>query len=211
MQHAIRGDREVLDHIALGWQLAQLAYGILLVLGAYGVGNIAGGQLVQCQLGRVQPDTHGVVGVPANGCHAGAGNALDFVEHDNVGEGAELGEVVFVVLVLDGNHHHDGGALLLDIHALIAHRLRHLRQRRIHAVEHISLCQCRIFIDIEVDAQRHVAGRIGRIHVEHAVGTIDLKLDGRRHVLRHGFGIGARVGRGHLDLRRRDVRVLRDR
>jgi hypothetical protein len=50
-----------------------------------------------------------------------------------------------------------------------------------------------------------------RLHVDHAFDAVDLELDWQRHIVDHGLGAGARVGRRHLDGRRHDVRVLGDR
>ena len=177
MQHAVGGNREVLDYLAIRWQLTQLADGVLLVLRTDGIGDIVRGQFVESQLRRIQPDAHGVVGVTAHRGHAGPRNPLHFIEHNDVGKGAELCQVVLVFRILDGHHHHDRLALLLDIHALVAYRLRQLWQSRIDTVKHVGLSQSGVLVDVKENAQRHVPGRIGRVHVEHAIGTIDLKLN----------------------------------
>ena len=66
--------------------------------------------------------------------------------------------------------------------------------------------------DLEVDAHRErpVVG-VRRLDVEHVVDAVRLLLDRRGDGLLDGERVGARVRRLHEDLRRNDVRVLRDR
>ena len=64
---------------------------------------------------------------------------------------------------------------------------------------------------VEEDVEGHAAVvGIDRIHVFHALDAVDLLLDRRGHGLLDGQRIRADIGRVHLDLRRDDVRVLRD-
>ena len=50
-----------------------------------------------------------------------------------------------------------------------------------------------------------------RRHVEHVLNAIDLLLDWRRHRFRYDLRVCARIIRGDLNRRRRNLRILRDR
>ena len=70
-------------------------------------------------------------------------------------------------------------------------------------------------VDVGADVERHdlvhraVVG-VGRLDVEHPIDAVHLLLDRRRHRLLDGERVGARVRRRQVDLRRQDLRKLRD-
>lgn len=75
-----------------------------------------------------------------------------------------------------------------------------------------STCANEGSVPISKNIEGHVARRgARRVHVDHVVGAIDLLFDGRGHVIGHDLRIGTGVRRGHRNLRRRYIRVLRNR
>ncbi len=80
------------------------------------------------------------------------------------------------------------------------------------AVLHQHLADVQVGAGLERHGQRVVAvvGALRR-HVQHVLDAVDLLLDRRGHGVGHGLGVGAGIVGRHLDGRRRDVRVLRDR
>ncbi len=106
----------------------------------------------------------------------------------------------------------DRGVLLLDADPLRLHRLRQRSERELHPVLHQHLVDVGIGADREGDRQDIGAvGCAGRLHVEHLVDAIDLILDRQRDRVDHGLGARAGIARRHLDGRRDDVGILRDR
>ena len=104
------------------------------------------------------------------------------------------------------------GRFLLDRHTLFAHVLREFGQRHLHTVIDVDRVDVRIGAQFERDDQR-VAAIVPAhaLHVDHLVDADDLAFDRLRDRRLHDRGGSARVGRGHRDLRRDDVRILRDR
>ena len=90
--------------------------------------------------------------------------------------------------------------------------LRQLGHRILHPVLHQHLVHIRIGADLEGDRQ-HIGAVIGagRLHVEHAGSAVHLQLDRQGDRVDHGLGAGPGITGGHLDGRRHDIRILRDR
>ena len=80
------------------------------------------------------------------------------------------------------------------------------------AVLHLHLRDIEIGAEVEGDRDREapVGGRV-RGHVEHVLDAVDLLLDRRHHGRGHHVRAGARILAGHVDDRRRDLGILRDR
>jgi hypothetical protein len=76
----------------------------------------------------------------------------------------------------------------------------------------VDLIDVGLRVDIERHGERHraVVG-IGRLHVQHVVGPVHLLFERCRHGLLDRERVGARILRRHQDLRRHDLRKLRDR
>ena len=78
-----------------------------------------------------------------------------------------------------------------------------------HPVLKIDLVDVRISAYGEGDGQfiKSVIGTGGG-HVEHVINAVYLLLDRCCHIVGHDLGVGARIDRGHPDLRRGDPGIL---
>ena len=115
------------------------------------------------------------------------------------------GEIRWITIIRSGD-------FFLHGHADALHLFRQPRQRDRDAVlhQHLRLVDIGAGLEHDVDLRRAVAGRL-RHHVDHVVDAVDLLLDRRGDGLGHDLGRGARIGGGHLDGRRRDLRKFSDR
>ena len=169
-------------------------------------GDVELGQLVGCD-----PNAHGILAGTEDGDVGDAGETRQFVVQVDVrvvGEEEGIESVVGGIereekercrrALLHGGAEFDDGCWQLRIGL----RLPHLRE---------DLVVGRVGVDAEEDVEGHAAVvGIDRIHVFHALDAVDLLLDRRSYRLLDGQRVRADIGRIHLDLRRDDVRVLRD-
>src|SRR5262249_5751975 len=104
----------------------------------------------------------------------------------------------------------DVGRLFLDGDAAALDQLGQDGLGQGLTVLHEHLGDVQVGAGLERDRQR-VAAVVGTLrgHVHHALDAVDLLLDGRGHGVGDDLGVGAGVGRRHLDGGRRDFRVLR--
>ena len=107
--------------------------------------------------------------------------------------------------------HHQVRRCLSHRNAQPAHIFGQSRLRYRHAVlhQHLRLIDIRARLEDDVDRQPPVTRRF-RLDVEHIVDAIDLLLDRRRHRFGNDRSRRARVGRGDVDGRRRDLGIFRN-
>src|SRR5579862_8791746 len=190
---------------------ADAAHRELLVLVLDRVGHIRGRDLQLRHAVGLEPDAHRVLRHAEDRRLVRPGEPVDRPENLRVRVVRDEVRIVAAVGIEEGDHHEEGARLLRHVHALRRNRLGKLRHRLAHAVLHVHLGERRIRVDREVHGERVVARRRARrLHVHHVVRAVHLLLDRRAHVLRHELRVGARIGRRHLDLDRRDLRVLGD-
>ena len=92
------------------------------------------------------------------------------------------------------------------------HLWRQIGLRLGDSVRDVDLIDVRRCVDVEGDRQRHraVVG-VARLHVEHVVHAVHLLLERRGDGLFHRDRVRSGILRGDQDLRRHDLRELRDR
>jgi hypothetical protein len=192
--------------------LADLTRAEELVLLADRVGDVRRRDAERGHPVRVHPDPHRLVRDAHDLRLAGAVDALQRIEHVDVGVVGDVVRAVAVVFRVDRDQHHDRRRLLLDVDALLDDGRRQLRHREVDAVLHLHLRDVGVGVEREVDGHRQLTRRrADRRHVEHVVDAVDLLLDRRGDRIRERLRVGARVGRGDRHLHRRDRRVLRHR
>ena len=171
-----------------------------------------GVEVVGRQLLRVEPEPHAVVALAEVGDVADARQTRQLVADLDGGVVAQVEVVAAVVRREQVDDHQHVGRLLLDGDAAALDQVGQDRLGQRHAVLHQHLGDVQVGAGLERDGQRVVAvvGAL-RGHVHHALDAVDLLLDGGGHGVGDDLGVGAGVGRRHLDGRRRDLRVLRDR
>ena len=119
--------------------------------------------------------------------------------------------VVGVAGRIEGNDHQDVRAGAIDHHAFLFDCVGQLGLGLTDAVLRVDLHDVHVGADVEVHVQRQLAVvGVEGLHVEQLVHAVDLGLDGRGHGLHDRLGRRAAVGRGDLDHRRADRRILRD-
>ena len=92
------------------------------------------------------------------------------------------------------------------------HAWRQLRERRVDVVLHQRQRVFEVGADLEGDRQRVAAvAAAGRRHVHRPLDAVDRLLDRDADRLGHHLRAGAGIAGRHLDGRRRDLRILRDR
>ena len=138
--------------------------------------------------------------------------ARQFVLELNRGVVAEVQVVAAAVGRVQVDDHQHAGRLLVGRDAAAFDEVGQDRLRQRDAVLHQHLGHVQIDAVLEGDGQR-VSAVVGalRRHVHHVLDAVDLLLDGRGHGVGDHLGVGAGIDGGHLDRRRRDLRVLRDR
>ena len=196
-----------------GWRgrSADLAGGIDAILRTDGLHDFVRGDIELGQLVGTHPDAHGVLPGAENGNLRDTVDASQLVVDVDVGVVGEEGRVEFVVRRIEREEKQWRRCALLHGHAKVAHGRRQLRGGL--ALPHLreDLVGRRVGLHTEENVQRHLpVVRVDGIHVFHVVDAVDLLLDGRGDRLLDGQRISADVGCQYLDLRRDNVRVLRD-
>ena len=101
--------------------------------------------------------------------------------------------------------------LRADAAAELARFRRQLRLGLRQTVLHLHEVHVAVGLDLEGDAQLVLAVvRRVRRHVDHVIHAVDLVLQRRRDRVQHLAGVRARIGIRDGDLRRRELRILRD-
>jgi hypothetical protein len=171
-----------------------------------------GGQIVVGQLLGIQPQPHRVLALAEDGHAAHARDALDIVDDVVLEIVGDERLVVILVVRRHADAHDERAVVLRDLHAGQRHGLRQMTLREIHRVLHVVGGLIEIAADVERAGDRRAAlARRLRRHVTQTLNAVDGVFEDVRHARLDRERVGADVGRGDRDGRRRDVRVLRDR
>ena len=194
-----------------GRQAAKLTGGHLDVLSGDRGLHVHRGQVVVVQLGRVEPDPHGVLGTE----HLevtdtrGPGDRVLHVRHDVVRQ-VVLGHAA--VLGNHADHQQEVLHRLGHADALLLYFLRQQRGGQVELVLHLDLRGIGVGALLEGRGDGHAAvGVTFRGHITQVVDAVELLLDHLDHGVLHGLRRGTRIGHGDRDRGRRDARVLVDR
>ena len=210
-QTAHSPDAELI-HLAGGRRrLTETSRGDLHVLLAQRIHHVAGGEIASGQAIRVEPQPHRILPFAENRDVADAGDTFEGVLDVDVDVVAQKQRVVLTLWCKNTDGHDEAGRLLLNGDAVGPHFDGQTSKRLVHAVLNVDLRQVLIARDVERDVDRRntvVGARRG--HVEHALDAIDRLLERRRDRGFNLLGVGTRVERRDVDLRRRQRRVLRD-
>ena len=192
LQQGAGGDGGVQLLPLRGGGAAELAGGDLGVLGLQRRNHIVGGQVVVVQLGRVQPDPHGVLGaehLQFADPFEPADDILD-VGDQIVGQGVAVHGAVFRDQT-DDQQEVPGGLDHLDPLAL--HDLGQQRRGQLQLVLHLHLGDVRVGAGLEGQVDGHRPGRVaGGGHVDQVVDPVQLLFDDLGDRILHGLGRGAR-------------------
>jgi hypothetical protein len=168
-------------------------------------------QAARRQPHRVQPQPHRVLAL-AEDAHVGrARDALDLVADVQIQVVADEDVAQRSVVGIEAGGDDDGGRRLDDRDARVAHLGGQPRQRRVDPVLHVDRRQ--VLVPPDVERHDDVAGAVaaaGRLQVAHPLGAVDLLLQRRRDGRFDRLRVRADVDALHLDLRRRQLRILRD-
>ncbi len=177
-----------------------------------GLGQIRHGEAELREHVRLHPDAHGVVGGAEDEHLADAGHAQQRVDEVDVRVVPEEQRVARLLRRVQrhGEQRQAGG--LADQQAELVHLGRQVGLRLREPVLDVHLVGVDVGVRLERDLQlrRAVVG-VDRLHVQHVVHAVHLLLDRRGDGLLERHRIGARVGGGDEQLRRDDLRILRDR
>ena len=182
------------------------------VLALQGERHIVGGQPERLQLGRIEPDAHGIVAAAEHGDRA---HAVDSSEHVLDLQRRVVGDEEIAARFIRRNKmhdHHQVGRAFGHRHADVAHVGRQARLGDRDAVLHLHLRDVEIGADVErhLDRETAVARRVRR-DIKHVLDAVDLLLDRSDHGRGHDFGTCAGILTRDVDDRRRDLGILRDR
>ena len=191
---------------------ADLAGGIHRVLLLHCGDDVGHSDAELRELVRLDPQPHSVLASAENLHIANSRHACQWIEEINVAVIGEKGSVVAAFGRIKRDQHQwrrcrffNGQAVVVNVGGQLRLRLRHPELRQ-HVID------VRVGCDVEIDDQSNVATvRVDRVHVVHVVDAAHLLLDRRRDRLLDRQRVRAGVVRLHLNLRRRDLRILRDR
>ncbi len=193
-------------------RLADLAGGDLDVLLGDRVLDVDRGDAERGELVGIEPDAHRVAALAEDLHVADAGQALERVDHLQIRVIAQRHRIDRAVGRGEIDDQHEVRVLLLDRHAGLVDDRRQDRRRLRDAVLHVDRGDAQGIADLEGDGDRRRAVvRARRRHVHHAGHAVDLLLERGRHGVGDDLGAGAGIDRADDDLRRRDLRELRDR
>ena len=174
--------------------------------------DVAGGQVEAGQPIGAHPGAHGVIlRAPDRGV-ADAGRALDLVEQIDGDVIGKEQRIVGVLGRIDRDDAEQRRRFLLYRDALALHVRRQLRQRHLDPVVDVDGVDVGIGAELERRGQRVAAVVAARaLHVDHLVDADDLRLDDLGDGRFDHRGVGAGIKRRDRDLRRHDIRILRQR
>jgi hypothetical protein len=192
-------------------QAAELAGRNLYVLRGNRGFHVGRGQVELVQLGRVEPDTHRILGtedleVTDTG---GPRDRVLHVRHDVVGQ-VVLGHAA--VTRHHADHQQEVFHCLGDADTLLLNFLRQQRGGQVQLVLNLDLRGVGVGALLEGRSDGHAAvGVTFRRHITQVVDTVELLLDHLDHGVLHGLRRRAWVGHLNRNGRWRNARVLVDR
>ena len=175
-----------------GGDAAELSGRYLGVLGLQRRNHIVGGQVEVVQLGRVQPDPHGVLGAEQQQFAHPFQTADDILEVGDhvVGQGVAVHGAVFRDEP-DDQQEVPGG--FDHLNSLPLHDLGQERHGQLQLVLHLHLGDVRVGAGLEGQGDGHRPGRVaGGGHVDQVVDAVQLLFDDLGDRILHGLGRGAR-------------------
>ena len=176
------------------------------------VDDVAGGQVEPGQPIGAHPGAHGVILRAPYGRVADAGRAFDPIEQVDGDVIGEEQRIVGVLGRIDRDDAEQRRGFLLHRDALALHVRRQLRQRHLDPVVDVDGVDVGIGAELERRRERIAAVVAARaLHVDHLVDADDLRLDDLGDGRFHDGGVGAGIKRRDRDLRRHDIRILRQR
>src|SRR5690606_4489766 len=129
------------------------------------------------QLGRVDPDPHGLLGTPQPGL-ADAGDATDLVDDVARDIVAQLHVAPAAVGRVQAYHHQEVADGLVDLHALLLDGSRQPRLNPLDAVLHVHHRQLRVGAGLEIGGDAgHAIGLALRLNVDQSLGAVEFLLD----------------------------------
>ena len=169
----------------------------------------------QVKLGQpigIEPDPQRIIERPEQRDLADAFDPRQRVDDVDGRVVAQIDGVVGVLRRIDIDDLQQRGGFLADRQAGVRHLVGKLRHGEARAVLHVDGVDVGIGAEREGHVERIAAvGAAGRLVIDRVVDAVDLLLDRLRHGGLDHFGVGAGIVRGQRDLRRHDVRKLRDR
>ena len=210
-QLALHGERRGHALARGDGRIAHAARGDLHVLLLDGLGEVAHGQPVGDQLGRIDPDAHGALG--AEQLHAA--HALDAPQLlDDIARHVVI-ECQLVELAARRDQAHQQQKARrgrLHLQAVLAHGLRQARLHGLDAVLHIHLGQLGVGAGLEGGLDLGRARGVHRgLEVQQVADAGQLALDQRDHGVIERLGRGARIGGIQAHRGRRHRGIARDR
>ena len=161
---------------------------------------------------RIEPDPKRVVRAAEVARVADAFDAEECVVDVDEGVVGQERRVVAAIGRIQRDDHQRERERLLDRDTEVLDVLRQERLCLRIAIVDENVRDIDVGPDVERDDLAHRAiVRVGRLHVQHAIDAVHLLLDRRRHRLLDRQRVRARVRRVQVDLRRQDLRKLRDR
>ena len=211
LQAALRRYRGVQLLALDGRRAAQFTGRHFRILRLHGRDHVRRCQVKTLQLGRIEPDTHGVLRTE-QGHVAHARHAAERI--DDVG-GHIVAQVGLVHLAVFGNeaeHHQEVLRRFRHDQALLRDSRRQQWRGQLQLVLYLHLSNVRIRATGKRQGDADAASGIARRgHVAQAVDPLHLLFDDLGNRVFHGLGGGARVGAADRNRRRSNARVLRDR
>ena len=191
---------------------AHLSGRIHRILGIDCIQDLGNGDVQLGKLVRFYPDAHGVLSSAEDGDTGDTGDTRHLIIDVDIGVIGQEDVIVCAFGGVEGDEEQRGGSGLLHRDPVVAHVRRQLRLRLSRAHLGQQLVGVTARLQAEVDRQPHpvVTGVCG-VHAVHVLHDRYLLLYGGGDGLFQGQGVSAGIGGVHLDLRRDDIRKLRDR